>query len=83
MTPWRVIRRRDRVSAGAATPRSVSNSACFSRESGGGTLVATPLIDSVNQGGHMIWVAIVVLGVLTFGYLKVRRQRKAAAATQY
>jgi hypothetical protein len=31
----------------------------------------------------MIWVGIVVLGVLTFGYLKVRRQRKATAATQY
>jgi hypothetical protein len=28
----------------------------------------------------MIWLGVVALGLVTFGYLKVRRQRKASTA---
>jgi hypothetical protein len=29
--------------------------------------------------GTMIWIGLVAMGVVAFGYMKIRRQRKASA----
>jgi hypothetical protein len=38
-------------------------------------------ISALSKGGHMLWILAVLMGGLSFGYVTIRRRRKAEQKT--
>jgi hypothetical protein len=80
MTPRRATGQRDRVAGGAATLSPIRQLRPFQPLRPPRHARCPFTGELVKPGGHMVLLGVAALGLVMFGYLKVRRNRKAAEA---